>query len=248
MRIKARAPLETTSDPGKAAFMAMQHAMKTLAEALNLAASRRLDLDPSEFSSGFRVYLTDPQNQEVIGEIFLFDTLSGGAGYASQIGNELKEVLDEEVRQLLTNCPARCDRSCYECLRHYGNQYFHNQLDRHLALALLDYALFDTLPALDDWPAQINDLSPLARMLEKSGVNVQIGVKSGPITIPLIAERQGRRLLIGAAHGLYAKSTNESHPLVMRFKNDSSSPVEIINEFLLSRNRPAVHQEILVKL
>jgi len=248
MRIKALAPLETTSDPGKAAFMAMQHAMKTLAEALNLAASRHLDLDPSEFSSGFRVYPTDPQNQEIIGEIYLFDTLSGGAGYASQIGNELREVLDAEVRQLLTNCPGRCDRSCYECLRHYGNQYFHNQLDRHLALALLDYALFDTLPALDDWPAQVNAVTPLARMLEKSGVSVQLGVKSGPVTIPLVAERQGRRLLVGTAHGLYAKSTSDAHPLVKSFRNDSASPVEIINEFLLSRNRPAVHQEILAKL
>lgn len=248
MRIKVLAPLETTSDPGKAAFMATQHAMKTLAEALNLAASRRLDLDPSEFSSGFRVYPTDPKNQELIGEIYLFDTLSGGAGYASQIGNELRAVLDEEVRHILGHCPARCDRSCYECLRHYGNQYFHNQLDRHLGLALLDYALVGTLPLLDDWPAQTVRLAPLGRMLEKSGVQIQFGVQAGAVTIPLVAERQGRRILIGTANGLYAKSANDSHPLVKNYGNDDASPVEIINEFLLSRNRPAVHQEILTKL
>ncbi|MCR6654648.1 MAG: DUF1998 domain-containing protein [Opitutus sp.] len=222
--------------------------MKTLAEALNLAASRRLDLDPSEFSSGFRVYPTDPQNQEIIGEIYLFDTLSGGAGYASQIGLELREVLDQEVRHLLGHCPANCDRSCYECLRHYGNQYFHNQLDRHLALALLDYALVGTLPPLDDWTAQTRALAPLARMLEKSGVSVQLGVQAGPITLPLIAERRGQRLLIGTANGLYAKTASDAHPLTKRYRNDAASPVEIINEFLLSRNRPAVHQEILAKL
>ena len=33
-----------------------------------------------------------------------------------------------------------------------------------------------------------------------------------------------------------------------RYRNDAASLVEIINEFLLSRNRPAVHQEILAKL
>jgi hypothetical protein len=85
-------------------------------------------------------------------------------------------------------------------------------------------------------------------MLEKSGVSIKLGVKDGPIIIPLVAERQGRRLLVGTAHGLYAKSIHDSHPLVTGYRNDAASPVEIINEFLLSRNRPAVHQEILAKL
>lgn len=248
MRIRAKSPFETTSDPGRAAFMAMQHAMRTLAEALNLAASRRLDLDPSEFNSGFRVYPTDPDNNEVVGEVYLFDTLSGGAGYASQIGNELLDVLESDVRNLLTNCRGNCPRSCYECLRHYGNQYFHSQLDRHLALALLNYSLHGILPALDDVTHQVDALASLGRMLQKSGVTVQRGAQIGGTVIPLVAERSGRRLFIGTSHGLYAKAASNLHPLATRFGNDPAARIEIVNEFLLTRNRPAAHQELLSKL
>lgn len=237
LRIRAKHPLEIEPRPGLAAFGAMQHAMRTIAEALNLAASRRLDLDPSEFSSGFRVFPTTAADQ-LIGEIYLFDTLAGGAGYSSQIGDDLVEVLDKDVRRILTNC--NCDRSCYECLRHYGNQFYHAELDRHLGLALLDYALNDKLPPLDDWTRQAEVLAPLARMLELSGFTVHRGGR-----VPLVAATGAIKLAIGTCNGLYSNTVMPKHPV------HGIAPIgmqaHVVNEFLLSRNLPAVHRLVMEK-
>jgi hypothetical protein len=243
LRIRAKHPLETNPRPGLAAFGAIQHAMRTIAETLNLAASRRLDLDPSEFSSGFRVFPTNSADQ-LIGEVYLFDTLAGGAGYSSQIGDELIEVLDTDVRKILSACD--CDRSCYgshhaPCIRHYGNQFFHAELDRHLGLAILDYALHDRLPRLDDWKKQADVLMPLGRMLELSGFTVRYGGEA-----PLLVSDGSLRLAIGSSHGLYANSTMPDHPL--HRKLSGGIQVHIVNEFLLTRNLPAVHRLIIEKI
>ncbi|OQW92706.1 MAG: hypothetical protein BWK78_00840, partial [Thiotrichaceae bacterium IS1] len=80
-----------------------------------------------------------PQDQTIEADIYLFDTLKGGAGYADQVGEQLKEIL-EETLQWLENCPNReCTHSCQDCLRHYANQYWHEHLDRPLAADLLHY-------------------------------------------------------------------------------------------------------------
>lgn len=241
MRITAQSPLETNSDPGISAFMAMQHALRTLAEALSLAASRRLDLDPGEFSTGFRVYPTAPEKAELAGEIYLFDTLAGGAGYANQIGEQLLTVLREDVTELLSNCT--CDRSCYSCLRHYANQYYHVQLDRHLALALLRYALDGVLPKMDDWDEQIRTLLPLERMLKNSGFTTQTNALLNKLRVPLLAEKAGRRLALATMHGLYAKQAEVDHPLLAKKPVDVEP--QVINRFLLSRNLPGVHAKLL---
>ncbi|HVU45424.1 MAG TPA: DEAD/DEAH box helicase [Terracidiphilus sp.] len=237
LRIRAKAPLEVKPSPGIAAFGAFQHAMRTLAETLNLAASRRLDLDPSEFSSGFRVFPTTDSSQ-LVGEIYLFDTLAGGAGYSSQIGEELTEVLEKDVRGILSVCPDACERSCYSCLRHYGNQFYHSELDRTLGLALLDYALHDKLPALNQVSKQRDTLRPLGRMLELSGHQVSFTGSA-----PMDVAKGGINLQLGSIHGLYSNKSKREHPLVIAH----GSTAEVINEFLLSRNLPAVHRMIAGK-
>jgi len=200
--------------------------MRTLAETLNLAASRRLDLDPSEFSSGFRVFPTADSSQ-LLGEIYLFDTLAGGAGYSSQIGEELLQVLETDVRKILITCPDACERSCYSCLRHYGNQFYHSELDRSLGSALLDYALNNKLPRLDNLDEQRNALRPLGRMLELSGHEISFDAKA-----PMTVTRSETRLQLGTIHGLYSNKSKSDHPIAAAF----GASAEIINEFLLSRN------------
>jgi ATP-dependent helicase YprA (DUF1998 family) len=241
MRIHATAPLEVTPTPGISAFGAFQSAMRTVAEALSLAASRKLDLDPGEFSSGYRIFPTGVSDS-LTGEIYLFDMLSGGAGYSNQIGEELTEVLKKDVRDLLTGCT--CERSCYDCLQHYGNQFFHAELDRRLGLALLDYAIDGKLPALDDWANQIKKLQPLARMLQLSGLIVELGTVSDRHPIPLTVHGSKGMLAVGTAHGIFSKKgAAELHPLG---KNPPGGMnLYIVNEFLLVRNLPAAHRLVL---
>jgi len=246
LRLRAKSPLEVRPLPGLAAFAAMQNAMRTLAEALNLSASRRLDLDPAEFSCGYRVFPTNASD-EVIGEIYLFDTLSGGAGYSSQIGEELLDVLKKDIFGILIKCDnPDCDRSCYDCLRHYGNQFYHTELDRNLGLTLLDYALYGKLPPLDDWSHQIEVLRPLARLLELSGLKATLGRPQDASPIPLSIVGPTGTLILGSCNGLYSTSSELPHPLLQKRKPGDNA--FIINEYLLTRNLPAVHRDILSKV
>jgi len=66
--------------------------------------------------------------------IILFDTVPGGAGYATLAAAKLEELFDEAV-EVARRCPdCGLDSSCYGCLRTYQNQRHHENLERRLAL------------------------------------------------------------------------------------------------------------------
>ena len=69
-------------------------------------------------------------------DIYLYDSLSSGAGYVDSVAEEIEWLLDE-VEMLLQSCD--CGSSCYKCLKHYRNQYVHGLLDRYAALELLNW-------------------------------------------------------------------------------------------------------------
>ena len=90
-------------------------ALATCAEAVALGSSLGLSIDPGELSSGYRFV---PPSHGGIGaaEIYLFDTASGGAGYAYEVGRNLQEMLPQHrgsaddlpsaLRALLHKMPA----------------------------------------------------------------------------------------------------------------------------------------------
>jgi hypothetical protein len=49
---------------------------------------------------------------------------------------------------MLAGC--NCVTSCYRCIRHYGNNWIHASLDRHLALALIQHIRTGHVPVLDE--------------------------------------------------------------------------------------------------
>src|SRR5690606_9778348 len=120
----------------------LHDALRTAAEAIALAASRRLDIDPGELSAGYRLMAAVTEEDPCalgLADVYLFDTASGGAGYAAEAGDILPDILQWTI-DLLRGCPEDCERSCTKCLRHYGNRYWHEHLDRHLAAQLVAYA------------------------------------------------------------------------------------------------------------
>ena len=78
-------------------------------------------------------------------QIFLYDLLPGGAGYTRLVKERLTEVFDE-TEKLLAGCD--CESSCYNCLRHYANNFFHASLDRKLAHILLRFIKYGEYPEL----------------------------------------------------------------------------------------------------
>ena len=112
----------------------LHRAGQSLAEALRLAACQELDIEFTELVTGYRVR-QGFENDFI--DLYLYDSLSSGAGYAVSIEASIQSLL-QKTRELLSGC--KCDTACYQCLKHYRNQYYHGFLDRWAALQLLNWA------------------------------------------------------------------------------------------------------------
>lgn len=125
--------------------MWVNSAAQTLTEAMVLATGQLLDVEFSDLKGGYRLR---NDNNRVFVDIFLFDSLSSGAGYSSMLAGRLKDLLDET--ELVLQCKNRCSMACHDCLKHFWNQRVQDILDRHVAKQLLDWCkkgkLADAIP------------------------------------------------------------------------------------------------------
>ena len=137
----------------------IRRAAQTLAEAMTLAGGRLLDIEFSEIKSGYRLRYS-PSERKTFVDIFLFDSLSSGAGYCSALAEKTRELM-EETRKVLSSCSSGCDSACHECLMHYWNQRVHSLLDRFAALELLDWCEGSILPDELSYEQQDKLLAPL---------------------------------------------------------------------------------------
>ena len=218
---------------------ALEGGLRSFAEGLLLAASRQLDIDAAELSAGYRLLPRDGGGP-LRADIYLFDTLSGGAGYAEQAGQELDAVLGR-LDDLLTGCV--CDTSCQSCLRHYGNRFWHESLDRRLAVALLDYLRHSRFPRTDDLDAQVVRLAQLRDMLLLDGYQAETNVVVQDVRVPLLVTHGERTLAVGTYHGLLAdQSSAFQHPLDVLRGPDRD--ILLLSDFRVSRNLPAACQEV----
>jgi hypothetical protein len=113
----------------------LKKATVSLAEAVRLAAVELLDIDSSELCVGSRRHVGA---EATYVDIFLYDSLSSGAGYSSLLARQdvIEQVLDGAYN-MLAKCT--CETSCLSCLRHFGNKLMHRNLNRHDAIDLLQY-------------------------------------------------------------------------------------------------------------
>jgi len=124
---------------------------------LRRAIAVQLDIDEREIKVGIRVM----QNAagQVVGQVFISDSLENGAGYSSFYGDPAvaEELLNYIVGQTstefsgpITNSPHRddCLTSCPDCLRDFSNLVFHNILDWRIGLDMARLAL-DSNAAID---------------------------------------------------------------------------------------------------
>jgi ATP-dependent helicase YprA (DUF1998 family) len=227
---------------------ALEDALRTLSEGFVLAASKHLDIDPGEFSAGYRMVPGLEEGDELAADLYLFDTLAGGAGYADEAGRSIRLILERTLTEL-EGCPARCDRSCYNCLRHYKNQYWHEHLDRHLAATLLRYALFGALPPTEDLESQVAQLQALRRMLELDGYSCESATTMDGILAPLRVTTSDTTVVVGTYNGLLDReNANFRHPLLDAFDARDDVRVKLLNHHLVDRNLPAAYEQVKVAL
>lgn len=131
-------------------------ALYSLGFLLRRAASVRLDVHERELKVGLRV---TQQVGQVIGQIFMSDSLENGAGYSSHFGEPaeaealLRFVLGQAGHTFYGPLVApahagQCKTSCPDCLRDFSNLAYHNILDWRLGLDLARLAL-DPIAAID---------------------------------------------------------------------------------------------------
>jgi hypothetical protein len=137
-------------------------ALTSVVEALTLAASRKLQIDEGEMAGNWTPVQSGTDSEA---DIYLYDLLPGGAGYTGQVRQNLDAIL-VHARELVAGCS--CSTSCHRCLRHYGNRYVHRSLNRHLALAVLEYLLEGKVPVVESgWGTMA--VRPLTEILRLKG-------------------------------------------------------------------------------
>jgi hypothetical protein len=201
-------------------------------------------VDFTEFSAGYRLINQSGGGASIAAEIYMFDTLSGGAGYSERVGDAMEELLRDYVRRVLA-CDDEhgqgCDRSCYRCLRHYYNQYYHTKLDRHLAMDLLALILDGKAPQDSPVAEQESLLKGLKVMLELDGIHTATGSAVDGVPVPLIAEHNGKTVAVGVTHPLIAEQFRTG---LVDDLDGSSVPLRPLNAYQLTRNLPSCHLAI----
>ncbi len=247
--IGVTAPL--TLIPG---VLATDVALRTICEALTKAACESLALEAKELQAEYRPALTPEGRAGLEAEIYIYDTLPGGAGFAKRVG-EVGLPVFEEALKLLEDCPENCDRSCYRCLRSYKNKFEHDLLDRHLGASLLRFALYDAAPTLSpERVARSTDL--LFEDLDRHGIeglflerDKQISVAGlGDVVAPiLVTNSRGARFAIGL-HGPLTPNEPTNSDLKDIKEYATSLTVHLEDELIVRRNLPYATQKLIEKL
>jgi hypothetical protein len=230
-------------------------ALRTVSEAITKAACSILELEPNELQAEFRPALTQAGREGLEAEIYLYDTLPGGAGFSRRAG-QLGLIVFTAALGILESCPENCDRSCYRCLRSYKNKFEHDLLDRQVGASLLRFLLNGTYPAIDaPRLAASTDLlfEDLRRQkLESVTIerNKQLSVPGiGQIAAPIFATRisDGAEFVI-ALHGPLTPGETDNESIATLKEFGAAISVRLIDEMLVRRNLPRATSELIPQI
>jgi hypothetical protein len=244
VRLKVEKPITLRPE-----LLSTQVALRTVAEALTIAATVELDVDASEVQAEYRPALTPAGNHGLEAEIYLYDTLAGGAGFTRRIRGYGISIFRKALERL-EYCPADCDASCYRCLRSFRNRFEHGLLDRKIGAALLRYVLDGTMPALDGVRVNQSVDRLLADLSSRDidGIeflkNELVTVEGlGAVTAPILARGKGRDRIF------YIQSPLTSdHPPTQELwdaKELGGVPVYPVDDLVVRRNLPVASQQVM---
>jgi len=239
----------------KPGVLATNTVMRTLCEAFSTASSKILELEPGEIQAEFRPALTTKGKEGTEVEIYLYDTLPGGAGFSRRAG-EMGIDIFKKALSILENCPGDCDFSCYRCLRSFKNKLEHDLLDRHLASSLLRFVISGEVPVINE--NRLNQSTDiLFQDLERQGLkNINLERRKiisvtglGKIEVPIYITRTTDQksfalYLYNPLTPGYAP-TEKLRELTEYSTNIPSIPVD---ELVVRRNLPAVTSDLIHKI
>jgi ATP-dependent helicase YprA (DUF1998 family) len=229
-------------------------ALRTVSEAFAKAGSKMLGIEPGELMAEFRPALTPEGQSGLEAEIFVYDTLPGGAGFSTQLVARGQELLEVALK-LVESCPEHCDASCYRCLRSFKNKFEHGLLDRHVGAELLRYLLKGTLPHFDASRLKAST-ALLAKDLQRQGGlkidyadNMRLAPTKGPLLGPAVrVERSDGRQFIVALTGPLTPQLAADGGMREHSAKLGGVKLLLVNELLVRGNLPAATREVQVKL
>jgi Domain of unknown function (DUF1998) len=230
-------------------------ALRTVSESLAKAACDLLEIEPGELMAEFRPALTPDGMSGLEAEIFLYDTLPGGAGFSTQLAGQGLELFQRALH-LMKTCPENCDASCYRCLRSFKNKFEHSLLDRHVGAELLGYLLTGEQPGFnaDRLRTSTTLLYKDLRRQNADGAEFELDVPltSGKETLvaPILAKagKHKRQSFIVALSGPLT-TDHPADPAIADFRN-AGGEIQVIveNELIVRGNLPAATRNVLQRL
>jgi ATP-dependent helicase YprA (DUF1998 family) len=235
-------------------LLATDVALRTISVALTKAACARLELDANELQAEYRPALTAAGREGREAEIYLYDTLPGGAGFARRAG-QLGLTVFEDALRVLAECPENCDRSCYRCLRSYRNKFEHDLLDRHLGASLLRFLIHGNYPTSDSsrLAASADLLFEDLHRQNLEGLTIE---RNHPVTLPgfgtvivpiYVRGTDGSEYIIG----LHGPLTPDDPPdPVLRDIKESCPSIHVYlqDEMVIRRNLPAATSHLISQI
>jgi hypothetical protein len=185
---------------------------------LRRSAAARLDVSESELKIGLRTTIDGAQ--QIIGQIFISDTLENGAGYSTHLGAPpefealLQTLCGPDILGRLSasanpsNHGAACQTSCHDCMRDYSNLAYHSILDWRLGLDMARLAL-DAATPIDFSPGYWTGVANAA--IQRMHAALPGSTLLNLAGLPAVA--LGQRAVI-AAHPLWDVRPRYLHPLL----------------------------------
>jgi hypothetical protein len=213
------------------------------------AACQILEIESGEILAEYRPALTEGGASGLEAEIFLYDTLAGGAGFSPQLVDR-GAALFREALEILSSCPAGCDASCYRCLRSFRNKLDHRLLDRHLGEQLLRHALLGGYPpySANRTAASLDimcaDLTRQFSATFEFRRNVARVVDGREVTIPILAIRRN------AAKETWLTLSSPIAPSVpvqedLRALDAAVHPIVCVDDLLVRHHLPRAVQTVM---
>ncbi|MEA2828520.1 MAG: hypothetical protein QOG43_2959 [Actinomycetota bacterium] len=236
-----------TLQPG---YLATDVGLRTVAEALTIASAQLLQIERGELQAEYRPALTPGGHGGLEAEIYMYDTLAGGAGFSRRV-RAMGVAVFEAALQLLETCPADCDLSCYRCLRSFKNRFEHNLLDRHVGSSLLRYVLRGEEPTLSKERVE-SSTDRLFADLDRHDVEGVTFLRNAPTTVPGLGTVEAPILartslgdLIIAVHAPLTPDYATDPAVRDAAEYSITTPVQLVDEILIRRHLPRASHQIL---
>ncbi|MBC9937035.1 MULTISPECIES: DEAD/DEAH box helicase [unclassified Leucobacter] len=244
VRLRVDAPVRLRPE-----WLSTHVALRTIAEALTIAATQKLGIEASEIQAEYRPALTPLGHKGEEAEIYLYDTLAGGAGFTRRVQEFGMEIFEDALKRL-EHCPAGCDESCYQCLRSFRNRFEHGLMDRKVGASLLRYLLFGEVPILDQIRlessadklfADLRSRDIPGTLFQRNEIVEVPGL--GPVVAPILATRAGLQWIIGV-HGPLTLDVPPTQEL-FDAKEFGGLQVPLIDDMVIARNLPFATNSVI---